>query len=195
MREVDLYDFDKTLVPFDSGTKFVLFCLCRYPWIAPLMLPVGIAMLLGALKIISWTAFKKICFSFMPFIPRERAVKEFWDKHEKLVFPWFKERSREAVVVSASPDFLLEEIQKRLGFEGLICSRHNVKTGAIKGKNCRAEEKVNRFLKEYGDVRVCDVYSDSIKNDKPLFSLAEERCFQIINGEKTEFDFKEKYKQ
>ena len=39
--------------------------------------------------------------------PLNKAVNKFWDKHEKEVFPWFKERKRYAVVISASPDFLL----------------------------------------------------------------------------------------
>ncbi|MBR6391956.1 MAG: haloacid dehalogenase-like hydrolase [Eubacterium sp.] len=195
MREVDLYDFDKTLVPFDTGTKFAAYCILHYPWIAPFMLPVGIAVMLGSAKVISWTAFKKICFSFLPLIPRERAVKRFWDKNENLVFPWFKERPREAVIVSASPDFLLNEIQKRLGFEGLICSRHNPKTGVITGRNCRISEKVRRFYEEYKGVKVCDVYSDSLEHDKPLFSLATGRCFHIVNGEKIEFDYKETFNE
>lgn len=195
MREVDVYDWDKTIVPFDSGTKFAFYCIRRYPWCAPYLLPVGIAVLLGTLGIIKWTAFKRICFLFMCVIPREKAVKGFWDKYESSVHPWFLQREREAVIVSASPDFLLNEIQKRLGFEGLICSRHNPKTGAIIGENCRGEEKVRRFYEEYGeDVRVCDVYSDSIEADAPLFSLATGRCFNVVNGERIEFNYKDKIK-
>ena len=30
--EIDIYDFDKTIVPFDSGTLFVGYCLLHYPW-------------------------------------------------------------------------------------------------------------------------------------------------------------------
>ena len=197
MREIDIYDFDKTLVPFDSGTKFAFFCALRYPWVALLMPLVGSGALLGICGLLSWKNFKKICFSFMPFIPRDKAVKAFWDKYEGLVFPWFKERQREAVIISASPDFLLCEIQKRLGFEGLICTRHNKKTGKILGENCRSEEKVRRFYEEYGreNIRVCNVYSDSLTHDKPIFSLAEESCFHIVNGERKEFNYKDKFKE
>ncbi|MCI9112398.1 MAG: polysaccharide biosynthesis protein GtrA, partial [Eubacterium sp.] len=31
--EIDIYDFDKTIVPFDSGSRFALYCLLHYPWI------------------------------------------------------------------------------------------------------------------------------------------------------------------
>ncbi|MCR5208482.1 MAG: haloacid dehalogenase-like hydrolase [Eubacterium sp.] len=196
MREVDIYDFDKTLVPFDSGTAFVLFCSARYPWILPMLPVTGFLCLLGTLKLISWTTFKKVCFSFMRFIPRERAIKAFWDKNESRAFKWFKERKRESVVISASPDFLLEEAQKRLGFDVLICSRHDKRTGRIIGKNCRGEEKVRRFYETLGNgVRVADVYSDSVDHDKPIFSLATGKCYHIVDGIKNEFDFKDKYKE
>lgn len=189
MKALDIYDFDKTLVPFDSGTKFAFYCCRRYPWVLPWLPVVGVAALLGLLGVLRWEQFKKICFSFMPFIPRERAIRGFWDQYARFVFDWFKERPREAVIISASPDFLLEEIQRRVGFEGLLCTPHNPKTGAICGKNCRGEEKVRRFYEAYprGEWRVVDVYSDSLKNDMPIFRLAEENCYQIIDGRRHRF--------
>ena len=93
------------------------------------------------------------------FIPLKKAVKGFWDRHESQVHKWFFNRKRYSVVISASPDFLLGEIQKRLGFDELICTRHNAKTGAIIGKNCRDEEKVNRLFELYNkdDLEIIDV--------------------------------------
>lgn len=29
--QVDIYDFDKTLVPFDSGSLFIGYCALHYP--------------------------------------------------------------------------------------------------------------------------------------------------------------------
>ena len=130
--QVDIYDFDHTLFPMDSG-----FALFRLLYAA---LPVDysflhrsklITALLLVTKIISFTTFKKYFFCFVMLVPLNKAVNKFWDKHEKEVFPWFKERKRYAVVISASPDFLLCEIQRRLKFETLICTKHNPKTGAL----------------------------------------------------------------
>ena len=195
MKEIDIYDFDKTLVPFDSGSKFAIYCFLKYPWCVlflPVIIPAGILALLGAIR---WGVFKRVCFLFMLLIPREKAVKGFWDKHEKDVFDWFKSRPREALVISASPDFLLKELQKRVGFEGLICSHHNAKTGVLIGKNCARAEKVERFKSEVGaeKVKVVDVYSDSLENDRYIFSLATNSCYHIINGEKHEFKYSEKF--
>ena len=58
-KEIDIYDFDKTIIPFDSGSMFILYCFIHYPWII-VYLPVLIAgLVLMVLKVISFTAFKK----------------------------------------------------------------------------------------------------------------------------------------
>lgn len=198
--DIDIYDFDKTIVPFDSGSLFCGYCLLHYPYLIlflPFFIPIlFIAVMLMLLHIISFTDFKKLCFLFVPFIPLNKAVKGFWDKHEKQVHKWFYNRNRYTVVISASPDFLLNEIHKRLGFDKLICTRHSRKTGAIIGENCRNEEKVKRLYEEFNpkDINVVDVYSDSLKHDKPIFSLAKGTCYHIVESEKKPFKFRDKYK-
>lgn len=196
--DIDIYDFDKTIVPFDSGSLFCVYCLLHYPYLF-LLLPVFapillIALLLMELHIINFTGFKKLCFMFVPFIPLDKAVKGFWDRHEGQVHKWFYDRKRFSVVISASPDFLLEEINKRLGFDKLICTKHNRKTGIIIGENCRDDEKVKRLFQEFNrnELNVIDVYSDSIKHDKPIFSLGK-NCYQIVDGERVPFNFDEVY--
>ena len=88
----------------------------------------------------------------------------------------------------------VDEIQKRLGFDKLICTRHNSKTGIIIGENCRDEEKVNRLYQEFDkdSINVIDVYSDSLTHDKPIFSLGK-NCYHIVNSEKIPFHFDEVY--
>ncbi len=193
--DIDIYDFDKTIVPFDSGSLFIGYCLLHYPWCAVILPVIAIAGILMLLRAISFTRFKRICFAFLPLIPKKRAVKGFWDRHEHQVHPWFANRARRCAVISASPDFLLGEIQKRLGFEELICTRHNPVTGVIIGENCRDEEKVRRLYQLYDreDIRVVDVYSDSIKHDRPIFSLANGTCYHIENGEKIPFRYSDVY--
>lgn len=189
-KQVDLYDFDKTLIPFDSGSLFVLYCMAHYPWCIIILPAVAVCGLLMLLGIIDFTAFKKTCFMFLPLIPKEKAVKRFWDKHISQIYPWFKERNREEIVISASPDFLLKEMQKRLGIKNLICTRHNPKTGVIIGKNCRDEEKVRRLFEQFDkdSIQIVDVYSDSIKHDIPIFKLATGQCYHIVNGERIPFE-------
>ena len=187
--EIDIYDFDKTIIPFDSGSLFTAYCMVHYPWCI-VWLPVMLAgLLLMVMRVITFTQFKRVCFMFYPLIPKKKAVKGFWDRHEDEVHDWFKSRRRYSVVISASPDFLLDEIQQRLGFEKLICTRHNAKTGAIIGENCRGEEKVKRLYQEFDrdEIKVIDVYSDSLKFDKYIFDLATGKRYHIVKGEKIEF--------
>lgn len=191
--EIDIYDFDETLYPFDSGSLFAFYCLLHYPWTIICLPIIAVGFILMKLGLISFTNFKKTCFMFVPLIPLDKAVKGFWNRHENQVHKWFLERKRECVVISASPDFLLEEIAQRLPIENLICTRHSRKSGIIIGENCRDEEKVRRFREIFPDARVIDVYSDSIKHDRAIFSLAEGQCYQVVDGELLPFDFKEKY--
>ncbi|MGN1202006.1 MAG: haloacid dehalogenase-like hydrolase [Eubacterium sp.] len=196
--DIDIFDFDNTIVPFDSGSLFCGYCLLHYPYLI-LLLPVAVPVLLAAailmiLHIISFTDFKKLCFLFVPLIPLNKAVNGFWNKYEAKVNKWFYERERYSVVISASPDFLLDEIKDRLGFDMLICTKHSRKSGIIIGENCRDEEKVKRLYQELdmSDINVVDVYSDSLKHDRPIFSLGQ-NCYHIVKGERVPFKFDEVY--
>ena len=194
--ELDIYDFDKTVVPFDSGSTFLIFCFLRYPYLFLLLPYYAVMGLLFGLRILSLDQFKKHIFLFVRFIPLEKAVKRYWDKHEKDVFSWFlpENRARYTVVISASPDFLLKEIAARLKIDTLLCTRHDPKTGELLYKNCRNEEKVRRFHEAFPDgAAVKCVYSDSYKNDRPIFSLGEE-CFHIEkDGTRTPFAYTAQY--
>lgn len=197
MKDIDIYDFDKTIVPFDSGSLFIGYCLIHYPWIIVYVPVLIIFAILMVCKIISFTQFKRVCFMFVPMIPLNRAVKGFWDRHESEVHSWFlkRDKSREIVVISASPDFLLDDIKSRLEIKNLICTVHNKKTGAIIGENCRGEEKINRLYKEFDrdEINVVDVYSDSLKHDKYIFSLSNGQCYHIVKGEKIPFNYSDKF--
>lgn len=193
--DIDIYDFDKTIVPFDSGTRFCLYCLIHYPWII-IFLPMQlIGIILVGTGLINFSVFKKVCYTYISVIPLDRAVKKFWDKYEHTVHKWFYSRERYAVVISASPDFLIEELQKRLGFEVLLASSHNRKTGVILGKNCRDEEKVRRLYERFDrdEINIIGVYSDSYRHDKPIFSLGQQ-CYHIEKGKVVPFEFKDIYK-
>ena len=184
----------KTIVPFDSGSLFTAYCLLHYPYTVIFLPLQAVGLLLVLFGILNFTQYKKICFSFVRIIPLEKAVRGFWNRHEKEAHGWFKDRKRYAVVISASPDFLLEEIGERLGFDKLLCTRHNAKTGAIIGENCRGEEKVRRLYEEFDrdEIKVVDVYSDSIRH-RPIFSLGE-NCIHINKGKKEPFNYKDVYR-
>ena len=187
--EVDMYDFDKTAISFDSQLRYWGYCMLHNPWII-LMLPFqfiwGVMM---GMKIISVKTCKKYAFWFANLINNKRNVEKFWDKYEKQIYDWFRPENRsgrKTVLISASPDFLIEEIAKRMGIDYCIattCSKHYTMIGNI----CRREEKVVRLKKQLPNIIVKDVYSDSINSDKYIFNLGE-RCFLATKGELKEIE-------
>ena len=82
-------------------------------------------------------------------------------------------------MISASPDFLLKPLYKKLGFDILIATEYN--NYSIVGKNCKGVEKLNR-LNNLGAFHVLAFYSDSL-SDKPLFDIADKK-FSIVKGKK-----------
>ena len=193
-KEFDIYDFDHTIVPFDSGTRFVIYCFVHYPWCLITLPVVAIGGILTAIGAISFTKFKQICFSFVPLVPLKKAVKGFWDKYAPKAYSWWNdEKPRDFIVISASPDFMLNDVKARLGIENLICTRHNAKTGAIIGENCRDEEKVRRLNEEFPGAKIVDVYSDSYTHDRPIFSIATGKTVHIEKGKRVEFNYNEIY--
>ena len=180
---VDIYDFDKTMVPFDTGSLFCLWSLIHYPWIIVFAPYAVYGIIRFGLIERNFSKMKKYAFGFVRVIPLEKAAEKFWNKYEKKVFDYCKKENRVnfTAVISASPDFLLEEIAKRLEFDCLICTKHNRKTGEVIGNNCRGEEKVRRFRELFPDARAENVYSDSLLHDKYIFSLGK-HCFHVEKG-------------
>lgn len=195
IKEVDIYDFDKTLIPFDSGSLFWLYCIVHYPWILVCLPKQVAALFLYFIDVYDLTKMKSPFFSYIKMIPTEKAVKKFWDKHEKYVFDLARRHNRDrySVMISASPDFLVKEIAKRIDIDDFISTVHD-KNGRIIGKNCHDKEKVSLFRKKYPEAKVVNVFSDSLKNDKYIFSLAE-HCYHAVKGKMIPFDFGEMYGQ
>lgn len=182
---IDIYDFDKTVYPKDSTAAFWRFCLLRSPWIL-IFLPFQIVLfVLYGLRILSTRNFKSLFLGFVSLINTEKAVKAFWDKHESKIYPWFfpEKRERFTVVISASPDFLLEDICSRLKVDKLICTKCSAKSGKIIGANCKGAEKIARLNAEMVEFAVKSVYSDSVKSDAPIFNLGETKI-NTVNGER-----------
>lgn len=159
---MNVYDFDKTIYDGDCTVNFWIFCMRRYPTTLR-ALPSSIS---HALKFklgqCSREEFKEQFYGFLRFVPNvEQEVERFWDLHLKKIKPFYLEQRRtDDVVISASPEFLVNPVCKRLGV-ACIASKVDVETGRLMGANCRGEEKVNRFFSEYPGGTIERFYSDS----------------------------------
>lgn len=170
---MNLYDFDGTVYDGDSSIDFFLFCARRKPRIFLLVPRIMAAFVLRLFRKADTETVKSVFFRFVRHVPDVDAfVSEFWKTHSRKVMGWYlAQKKSDDVIVSASPEFLLKGIGGELGVR-VIASRVCRKSGALLGKNCKAEEKRRRFLEVFGTECVVDnFYSDSL-SDAPLAQIA-----------------------
>lgn len=122
-------------------------------------------------------------YRFLTRINPEIDIKMFWDTHEKNIKGWYlKQKKDDDIIISASPEFLLNPICERLGIKNLTASKVDVHTGKYSGVNCHGEEKVRLFRELYGG-EIDEFYSDS-RSDTPLAEISK-KAF-MVKGDKIE---------
>lgn len=182
-KKMNVFDFDGTIYDGDSTRDFFAFCLKKYPrtWLS---LPrTGVCAVGFLLHLLPKTGFKQNFYRFLRGVPDiEQAVEQFWREHMGNIQAWYLEvREQGDLVISASPEFLLETPCKQLGILPPIASKVDAKTGIYTGVNCHGKEKVRRFREQFGQASVENFYSDS-KSDSPMAELAV-RAFFIRKGQ------------
>lgn len=108
-------------------------------------------------------------------------LEAFWQEEWGRVKPWYIKMKKPTDVIStASPDFIVRPVIEKLGVK-MIASKVDAR-GQLVGKNNRREEKVVRWKKEFGAVKIDEFYSDSLKNDAPMAKYALKAYF--VKGDK-----------
>lgn len=172
---MNIYDFDKTIYDGDSTAAFIGYCAKRYKKTLLTLFPTAWAFLLYSLGLRTKTQFKEKMYRFLRYIPDiDSALADFWDTHECNILDYYKKQIHpDDIIISASPEFLLEPICERLGIRHLIASKVDKHTGKYDGENCWGPEKVTRLYDKY-KIDACDnFYSDSF-SDTPLAEIAKE---------------------
>ena len=174
---MNVYDFDKTIYVDDCATDFYKYSIKKNPGLALKWPKLISAYVKFRLKKISRTKLKEVLYQYVIENKNlENDVKNFWSKHEYKIQDWYlSQRQEDDLIISASPEFLIEPISKQLGV-AFIASRLNPKTGLYDGLNCYGDEKVVRFYDEYPDAHVHEFYSDSL-SDTPMARLADRAYF------------------
>lgn len=183
MKKAIIYDFDKTIYSKETSMAFMFFFLKRHRFLIPKFI-LNLTIILFNIKDLKKV--KNIFFSIFKGMDIENDINLFWEKEMKNIYPYFfeeiKENRKDAdllILISASPDFLLEPIYKKLGFDILISTKYSNFT--LIGKNCKKDEKLKR-LNELGNFDVLCFYSDSL-SDLPLFNIAKKKI-SINKGNK-----------
>jgi putative flippase GtrA len=180
---MNVYDFDRTIYNGDSSVDFYIFVLCKKPYLIVLLPFQAWGMVLYLIGIYSKENMKEKILIFIRFIPVQEMVLRFWDKNHKKIKSWYmRQKQNTDVIISASPEFLLEPLV--CGYLGvtLIASRFDESTGKYIGKNCFGEEKVIRLYEAYPDCIIDNFYSDSL-SDAPISKKAMQSF--IVKGQET----------
>ncbi|MEE1155265.1 MAG: haloacid dehalogenase-like hydrolase [Acutalibacteraceae bacterium] len=188
---MNVYDFDNTIYKGDSTADFFIFCLRKHPKIV-LVFPkiIGGVIKFYLLKKGTKTEFKEKVYTFLQYCDTEKDVQEFWNKKIGNIKSWYKHQQRhDDVIISASPEFLLETPCKLLDIKHLMASRVDPNTGKYNGENCHGKEKVRRFYEKYSKTTtIHKFYSDSY-SDTPLAELAE-KSYMVKGNKITKWIFK-----
>ncbi len=187
---MNTFDFDKTIYNGDSTTHFVMYLARRHPRVIfSLVGSLGAVMRYKTGKI-SKTAMKERLYKAFAYVPdMESEVERFWKTHIKRIEPWYLEiKKPDDVIISASPEFLLEIPKREVGFGTLIASRVDMHTGKYDGLNCYGEEKPRRFAERFGEgwETLSDTfYSDSYSDD-PMAKISK-KAYLIKKHKPTEW--------
>ena len=186
---MNAYDFDKTIYDGDSTADFYLFCLKKHKSILLLAPSLLFAFCrFYVFKKGTKTEFKKKMYRFLTKCNTENDVAEFWDKNcEKIKDFYIKQKKSDDVIISASPEFLLAPICRKLGIRYLIASKVDSKSGKYSGINCHGKEKVRRFYEEFKDGEVDEFFSDSL-SDTPMAEISK-KAFLDKGNKITEWEF------
>lgn len=176
-----LYDFDDTIYDGDSMIDFYVYCIRTKPVLLRYFPYQLWHALLFFLSLEDRTTFKGNFLVFLQGVNKlDGCVTDFWKGHEKRLKPWYMGKSHiDDVIVSASPEFLLKPIAKRLGVRKLVATRIDTDTGRVEGRNCYGLEKVLRIKEELPGIVVKETYTDSL-SDAPILNMAEDKY--VVRG-------------
>ena len=147
---MNVFDFDNTIYDGESFVDLFLAVLKKDPSVirfAPMVISGVLKYKSGKLDLEQGLAQYAPHFegyvSGMKDIPG--LVKEFWDKNEIKIKPFYEKiRRDDDIIISASPEFVLAEIGKRIGLKNYIGSDIDPTTGKINFM-CFRDNKVKIF--------------------------------------------------
>jgi phosphatidylglycerophosphatase C len=199
-RPIVAFDFDGTLTVRDSFLAFLQWRVGPAAWwsgwvrLAPALVRYVRDRDRGRLKAAAIRQF----LGSAPRAEIEDAARRFAEGHaRRLLRPdalraWtrWRERGARLVIVTASPEEIIQPFASGLGVDLLIATRlayddRDRFAGRLDGLNCRGAEKVRRLQAEFGeDVRLDAAYGDS-DGDREMLAIAEERGLKVFQGRPT----------
>lgn len=182
VNKVNVYDFDGTIYNGDSSVDIYFFLLKRYPKLIAFFPKQMLGIVKYKLHLSSKEEMKEMYFSFLKGVRTDKTfVDDFWKQNQNKIKEWYlKQKRKDDVIISASPEFLLKPICDILGIDNLIATKVELSSGKFLSKNCQGAEKVVRFEEIFSEAEIEAFYSDS-KSDTYMAKLAT-KAFLIKNN-------------
>lgn len=182
-----VYDFDNTIYDGESIVDFFKFLVKKdfklirfYPRIISLLIlyklnKATVEDLANKLGKLVKSFFKNKDYDLVTL------SEEFWNKNFYKIKPEFLEMlSKEDIIITGCPNFLIEHIQDKLKVKDIISTQFNDETKEIEFL-CFNKNKVTAYNQFYRDKKIEKLYTDSLA-DKPLMALADEVYFVTKKG-------------
>jgi phosphoserine phosphatase len=119
----------------------------------------------------------------------DEQIKRYWDKNEKRISAWYlAQKSPDDLIISASPDCIIEPIAKRLGVN-FMATEFDREYGTFLNNMMYAQEKAQYVMLERGFPVIENFYSDSLA-DTPL-ALCAEKAHLVKDKASTVIDWPE----
>lgn len=199
-----VYDFDGTIYDGDSTMDFLKFLITKKIWLV-IFIPLFVFNFIRyKLKFITKEKLKESIFSIFRYFDNiDELLIEFWERKEKKLKPFFKNKKnhKNDVIATASPEFLIKPIADKYKVKKLFGSLVDKKTGKYSRLNCYGEEKIVRINSVFSNAIISEVYSDDCVADKPLLDLAKKSYIvkknEIISyeGNTNKFKVREYFKK
>ncbi len=195
-KKIAAFDVDGTLTFTDSFMLFLRFLTSKWDFIAKLI-ELTPFFILYILKIKSRDEVKNhILAKFLRGMDKETYQKKCQEfakiypkimRHDALLaIERHKAAGHELALVSASLEDYLNYFAKSLEIKHVLATKmdfeNNVLSGKMAGRNCRAQEKLNRIHEYFGDIEIIAAYGDS-RGDKEMIDAAHEKNYRTLIDE------------
>ncbi len=180
-----VFDFDNTIYGGESVFDFAMFFVKRkksFIKYVPNFIKILFSYKMCHMDI---SEFQKALEKYAnPFLENQEYIKElvaeFWLQNIEKLYPnILKKIEKDDVIITASPDFLIDGIKDVLNTDHILCSKLDLEKGKISFLNFR-ENKVKCFMEKYDEKKIEEFYTDSY-NDKPLMDISK-HVFLVHHG-------------
>ena len=182
---MNVFDFDNTIYDGESFVDLFIMVLGKDPTLlknVPAMVSGVVQYKAGTLRLES--ALERYSKAFEEYIVKipdlDAVINEFWDTHMHKIKPFYEQvRSDDDLIISASPQIVIDEVCRRLDIKQCIGTDFDRKTGKL-GRVCFRENKIVAFNEAYPDAHINTLYTDSM-HDKPLMDISDKVYFVTGN--------------